>query len=159
MGRFVWTLLAGFAVGTPAIPLGLSLSLPVPATLAAVLLGAAGCVVFAVFAMEHAVRYWQSWRARRKPVLAQADSVGVHADAQFGGAAKRGARRVFDRFGAAGFGIVGPALLGTWGSALLGGALGIPRWRLIGWLMAGITLWCVVLLVVSDAAIAIFSGG
>uniref|UniRef100_UPI0024544AE8 hypothetical protein n=1 Tax=Nocardia cyriacigeorgica TaxID=135487 RepID=UPI0024544AE8 len=42
---------------------------------------------------------------------------------------------------------------------LLGAALGIPRWRLIRWLMTGITLWCTVLLFASDAAFAIFGIG
>uniref|UniRef100_UPI002457056A hypothetical protein n=1 Tax=Nocardia cyriacigeorgica TaxID=135487 RepID=UPI002457056A len=73
--------------------------------------------------------------------------------------AGRRARRVLDRYGVAGFGIAGPALFGTWGSALLGAALGIPRWRLIRWLMTGITLWCTVLLFASDAAFAIFGIG
>ncbi|MGY0500259.1 hypothetical protein ACWZHB_17360 [Nocardia sp. FBN12] len=170
MGRFVGTLLAGFAVGTPAIPVGLSLSLPGPVALIAVLLGAACCVVFAVFAMERARARWQSWRGRRKSVAAQAVSVNtangaapcdatvgqtppVHA--RLSGATGLRAPRVLDRYGVAGFGIVGPALFGTWGSALLGAALGIPRWPLICWLMIGITLWCTVLLVASDAVLAV----
>ncbi|GGR46366.1 hypothetical protein [Streptomyces roseolus] len=172
MGRFVWTLLAGFALGTPAIPLGLSLSLPGPVALLAVLLGSACCVVFAVFAMERARSRWQSWRARRKSPAASAGSapgasadgapptgaaaVGSPAGDRLSGAAGRRARRVFERYGAAGFGIVGPALFGTWGSSLLGAALGIPRWRLIRWLMAGVTLWCAVLLVASDAVLGAF---
>ncbi|MFJ7271621.1 hypothetical protein ACIQV3_34105 [Streptomyces sp. NPDC099050] len=65
--------------------------------------------------------------------------------------AGRRARRLFERYGVVGFGLAGPALFGTWGSSLLGAALGIPRWRLIRWLMAGVTLWCTVLLVASDA--------
>ncbi|MGW6117667.1 hypothetical protein ACWFRF_01395 [Nocardia sp. NPDC055165] len=170
MGRFVGTLLAGFAVGTPAIPVGLSLSLPGPVALLAVLLGAACCVTFAVFAMERARLLWRSWRVRRNPVAAPVDSAAptdgtspVDATApttpaqraRLSGAAGRRARRVLDRYGVAGFGIVGPALFGTWGSALLGAALGIPRRPLIGWLMTGITLWCTVLLVASDAAFAV----
>lgn len=168
MGRFVGTLLAGFAVGTPAIPVGLSLSLPGPVALFAVLLGAACCVVFAVFAMERARLLWQTWRARRKSAVTQyisasdrgsaigATGAGTPAvNARLSGATGQRARRVLDRYGVAGFGIVGPALFGTWGSALLGAALGIPRWPLICWLMTGITLWCTVLLVASDAAFAV----
>ncbi|MFD6397279.1 hypothetical protein [Nocardia sp. NPDC060249] len=170
MGRFVGTLLAGFAVGTPAIPVGLSLSLPGPVALIAVLLGAACCVVFAVFAMERVRLMWKSWRFRRNPIAAQNDSTaptdGTSAvdatgstttarSARLSGATGRRARRVLDRYGVAGFGIVGPALFGTWGSALLGAALGIPRRPLICWLMIGVTLWCTVLLVASDAAIAV----
>ncbi|MGW0035063.1 hypothetical protein ACWDXD_35280 [Streptomyces sp. NPDC003314] len=175
MGRFVWTLLAGFAIGTPAVPVGLSLSLPGPAVLFAVLLGSVCCVVFAVFAMERVRLYWQSWRARRKSLAVSADSVtGMSADGapshgiaalgspagdRLSGTAGRRARRVFERYGVAGFGIAGPALFGTWGSSLLGAALGIPRWRLIRWLMAGVTFWCTVLLVASDAVLDAFGIG
>ncbi|MEV0333922.1 hypothetical protein [Nocardia sp. NPDC050717] len=171
MGRFVWTLLAGFALGTPAVPIGLTLDLPRPFTLSAVLLGAGCCVAVAVFLMERARLHWQSWRNRRNLVAVQADpwadsgstnaiSAGAAAaDSRLSGATGRRAQRIFARFGVAGFGILGPALLGTWGSALLGGALGIPRWRLIRWLMAGIALWSTVLLVVSDAALDVFGIG
>lgn len=174
MGRFVWTFLAGFALGTPAVPLGLSLSLPGPAALFAVLLGAACCVVFAVFAMERARLHWQSWRVRWKTAAIRANSaadaerrtaVGAIsagapvAEARLSGAAGQRARRVLARFGVVGFGILGPALFGTWGSALLGAALGIPRWRLIRWLMTGVALWCTVLLVASDAALSLFGIG
>lgn len=170
MGRFVGTLFAGFVLGTPAVPVGLSLSLSGPVALFAVLLGAACCVVFAVFAMERARLLWRSWRVRRKSAAALADSategdgasaisVTSAADARLSGATGRRARRVLDRYGVAGFGIVGPALFGTWGSALLGAALGIPNWRLIRWLMTGVALWCTVLLVASDAALAVFGIG
>lgn len=174
MGRFVWTLLAGFALGTPAVPIGLSLSLPGPVALFAVLLGAAGCVVFAVFAMERVRLHWQSWRARRNSAAVPAGSakgadgafvVGAALgstpadDARLSGRAGRRARRVLDRYGVVGFGLAGPALFGTWGSALLGAALGIPRWRLIRALMTGIALWCTVLLFASDAAFAVFRIG
>ncbi|MEU9865843.1 hypothetical protein AB0D99_33760 [Streptomyces sp. NPDC047971] len=175
MGRFVWTLLAGFAIGTPAVPVGLSLSLPGPVALFAVVLGSACCVVFAVFAMEWARLHWQSWRARRKSSVVSAGSAtGTSADSapsngtaairspagdRLSGTAGRRARRVFERYGVVGFGLVGPALFGTWGSSLLGAALGIPRWRLIRWLTAGVTLCCAVLLVASDAVLDAFGIG
>ncbi|MFC9896051.1 hypothetical protein ACFVMC_20370 [Nocardia sp. NPDC127579] len=171
MGRFVWTLLAGFALGTPAVPIGLSLSLPGPIALFAVLLGAACGVVFAVFAMERTRLRWQSWRARYTPAAEQADTataadertapgtIPAATQARLSSAAGQRARRVLARFGTAGFGILGPALFGTWGSALLGAALGIPRWRLIRWLMTGVALWCTVLLVASDAAFGLFGIG
>ncbi len=173
VGRFAWTLLAGFALGTPAIPVGVSLSLPGPLALFAVLLGAMCCVIFAVFVMERVRLYWQAWRVRWKSAAVPAVSTkganaafavdavrdGTAADARLSRGGGRRARRVLDRYGVAGFGIAGPALFGTWGSALLGAALGIPRWRLIRWLMTGITLWCTVLLFASDAAFAIFGIG
>ncbi|MEV0431888.1 hypothetical protein [Nocardia sp. NPDC050413] len=174
MVRFVWVFLAGFVLGTPAIPVGLSLSLPGPIALVAVILGAACCVVFAVVAMERARLVWQSWRARWKQAALQTNSttntrggasigaldVGDHAaEGRLSGAAGQRARRVLARFGVPGFGLLGPALFGTWGSALLGAALGIPRRRLIGWLMTGVTVWCTVLLVASDAVLVFFGIG
>ncbi|MGW7444321.1 hypothetical protein [Kitasatospora sp. NPDC054795] len=39
---------------------------------------------------------------------------------------------------------------------MLGTALGLPRWRLIDWLMAGVTLWCTVMLLASEAVIDAF---
>jgi uncharacterized membrane protein len=147
MASFVWAVLAGFGVGTPAVLFGLSLSLPAPVALLAVLVGAACCLLFAVFAMERVRAEWQKRRAGK------AVSTGVpRATDRLLGKTGQRARRVIDRYGAPGFGIVGPALFGTWGSALLGAALGIPRWRLLGWLMVGVTLWCTVLLFASDAA-------
>lgn len=173
MGRFVWTLLAGFALGTPAVPVGLSLALPGPVALLAVLLGAGCCVTLGVHVMERGRLRWQSWRLRRKWAAVQtgsttavegespsAISTGAAAtNSRLAGTAGRRARRILARFGVVGFGLLGPALFGTWGSALLGGALGIPRWRLIRWLMAGITLWCTVLLIASDLAFDVFGIG
>jgi hypothetical protein len=164
VGRFIWSALAGFAIGTPAVPVGLSLSLPGPVALLAVLSGSACSVVFAVFAMERARLRWQFRRARRKSSSAvragsatgapagSAAPVRTAANDRLAGTAGRRARRVVERYGVRGFGLVGPALFGTWGSSLLGAALGIPRWRLIRWLMVGVTLWCTVLLFASDAA-------
>ncbi|WP_280231563.1 hypothetical protein, partial [Nocardia cyriacigeorgica] len=74
VGRFAWTLLAGFALGTPAIPVGVSLSLPGPLALFAVLLGAMCCVIFAVFVMERVRLYWQAWRVRWKSAAVPAVS-------------------------------------------------------------------------------------
>ncbi|MGW5454664.1 hypothetical protein [Nocardia sp. NPDC003979] len=171
MVRFVWAFLAGFVLGTPAIPVGLSLSLPGPIALLAVILGAACCVVFAVVAMERVGLAWQTWPVRWKSAALQGNSttrnqVGASidigelaAEGRLSGAAGQRARRVLARFGVPGFGILGPALFGTWGSAMLGAALGIPRRRLIGWLMTGVTVWCTVLLVSSDAVLVFFGIG
>jgi hypothetical protein len=60
------------------------------------------------------------------------------------------ARRVLLKFGPVGFGLVGPALFGTWVSAVLGSALGLARWRLLGWLVVGATVWSAVLVVLSS---------
>ncbi|MGW8884052.1 small multi-drug export protein [Streptomyces sp. NPDC055749] len=155
MARFAWAVLAGFVLGTPAVPFGLSLSLPAPVALLAVLTGSACCLLFAVFAMERVRARWQKWRATKKDTT---DGTPPKTDRLSGKTGLR-ARRVVDRYGAIGFGVIGPALFGTWGSALLGAALGVPRWRLLSWLMVGVTLWCTVMLVASDAAFDAFGFG
>lgn len=154
MLKFAWAALAGFALGTPGIPFGLSISLAPPLTLVAVLLGAAGCLLSAVFAAGWLRTRWLAWRARRRPV-----TTGPSPEKRrnrLDGATGRRASRVVNRYGVVGFGIIGPALFGTWGSAMLGTALGLPRWPLIGWLMAGVTLWCTVMLLASEALIDTF---
>ncbi|MBC9714839.1 hypothetical protein H9Y04_20005 [Streptomyces sp. TRM66268-LWL] len=151
MLNFAWAVLAGFALGTPAVPFGLSISLAPPVALVAVLLGAAGCLLSAVFAAGWLRTRWLLRRSERRP--ATAGSPPAKRRNRLDGPTGRRAGRVVNRYGVIGFGIIGPALFGTWGSAVLGTALGLPRWRLIGWLMAGVTLWCTVLLLASEALI------
>ncbi|MFD5767682.1 hypothetical protein ACFWIN_17880 [Streptomyces sp. NPDC127049] len=154
MLKFVWAALAGFALGTPAVPFGLSISLAPPLALTAVLLGAAGCLLSAVFASGWLRTRWLDRRAKRRPVTTgpQPEKPRNRLD----GATGLRARHVVNRYGVIGFGIIGPALFGTWGSAMLGTALGLPRWPLIGWLMAGVTLWCTVMLLASEALLDAF---
>ncbi|MFE6912457.1 hypothetical protein [Streptomyces rubiginosohelvolus] len=154
MLKFTWAVLAGFALGTPAVPFGLSISLAPPLALTAVLLGAAGCLVSAVFAAGWLRARWLDWRAKRRRVTT-APPPGKRRN-RLDSATGLRARRVVNRYGVVGFGIIGPALFGTWGSAMLGTALGLPRWPLIGWLMAGVTLWCTVMLLASEALIDAF---
>ncbi|MEU6182868.1 hypothetical protein [Streptomyces coeruleorubidus] len=151
MLNFAWAVLAGFTLGTPAVPFGLSISLAPPIALLAVLLGAAGCLLSAVFTVGWLRTRWQVWRSKRRPITAGAPP-GKRRN-RLDGPTGRRARRVVNRYGVIGFGIIGPALFGTWGSAMLGTALGLPRWQLIGWLMAGVTLWCTVMLLASEALI------
>ncbi len=63
------------------------------------------------------------------------------------GRAKEGGRvrRVWERYGVIGWGLIGPLLLGAPLSAALGVGLGAPRGRLIFWLAAGVMLWTTVL--------------
>ncbi|MFG2905311.1 hypothetical protein ACGF13_09665 [Kitasatospora sp. NPDC048286] len=157
MLNFALAVLAGFALGTPAVPFGLSIPLPPPVALVAVLLGAAGCLLSAVFAAGWLRTRWLLWRSKRRPVTAGPPPENRrNRRNRLDGPTGRRARRLVNRYGVIGFGIIGPALFGTWGSAMLGTALGLPRWRLIGWLMAGVTLWCTVMLLASEAVIDAF---
>jgi uncharacterized membrane protein len=145
MGRFVSVVLAGFVLGAPAVPVGLSFELAPWVVLLAVLLGAFGSLVITVFATERVRRLVRArWvvRPSRVPTRGRASTW-----------ARRSAQAVINRFGAMGFGLVGPALFGTWGAALLGSAIGLARRPLLAWLTMGATLWCSVLLVASDAVV------
>ncbi|MGB3440610.1 MAG: hypothetical protein WBA97_17835 [Actinophytocola sp.] len=165
MGRFWSVWLTGFFAGpSTAAPVGLALRLPAWATVLAVSASAAASFVIALFAME-----WL--RARRRPRLRvfrhlllvrlirrlrrrrqgdpeeRAERAAVRRAARM-----EKARRVLTRFGPAGFGLVGPALFGTWVSAVLGSALGLARQRLLVWLVVGATTWSALLVLATHTA-------
>ncbi len=171
MGRFGSVLLTCFLAGpSAAAPVGLALRLPPWATVLAVSVGAAASFVIALFATEWLRAWWQSgslrgllrwwgrwsllgrlglyrrldsrWRRRREARRARRGTAGAQR-----------ARRLLDRIGPAGFGLVGPALFGTWVSAALGTALGLARWRLLGWLVVGATLWSALLVLASHTVL------
>jgi uncharacterized membrane protein len=149
MGRFVSVVLAGFVVGAPAAPMGRTLDLAPWLALLAALLGALPCFVVALFGMglirPRVTAWWSRSHAGRPSRTAR-------RDARTGRAARQ-ARAIIDRFGPAGFGLVGPTVFGTWGAALLGAALGLSRWPLFGWLAGGTVLWSAALLAAADLAI------
>lgn len=146
MGRFASVVLAGFVVGAPAAPMGRTLNLAPWVALLAALLGALPCFLVALFGMgliRPRVAAWWSRTHAGRPRQASRRSTR----------AARRARAIIDRFGPAGFGMIGPTVFGTWGAALLGAALGLSRWPLFGWLVGGTVLWSAVLLVAADLAI------
>jgi hypothetical protein len=137
MGRFLLIVLAAFLVGAPAAPASLVFGLPHAVALGAVLVGVQCCFGVSLFTMGRLRAWWSSRRTTsRRPSRA-----AVRASA------------VLDRIGPAGFGLVAPALFGTWGAALLGAALGLDRWRLLAWLTAGTALWSTALLLGASAVI------
>jgi hypothetical protein len=128
-------LLTGFLAGpSAAAPVGLVLRLPAWATVLALSVGAWASFVIALFAMD-----WlrTRWPRRRR------DRAEKHA------ARLQRARKVLTKFGPVGFGLVGPALFGTWVSAVLGSALGLARQRLLAWLVVGATTWSALLVLAS----------
>lgn len=166
MGRFWSVWLTGFLAGpSTAAPVGLALRLPAWANVLAVSAGAWVSFVIALFAMEwvrrlRGFRYrprlfaWYSrysliarYRRRRR----EREDSPARAEKQ----AKRleKARRMLTRFGPAGFGLVGPALFGTWVSAVMGSALGLSRRRLLVWLVVGATVWSAILVLASQTVL------
>jgi hypothetical protein len=161
VGRFGSVLLTGFLAGpSTAAPVGLALRLPPWATVLAVSAGAWASFVIALFAMERLRRL-----RRRRPlrifrhtltarlIRRRRSRVDPEERAARDAARMAKARRMLTRFGPAGFGLVGPALFGTWVSAVLGSALGLARQRLLVWLVVGATTWSAVLVLASHTVL------
>lgn len=113
---------AGFALGLPATLVWLT-------TVAGALLG----VVVVVLAGDRL----RSWILRHAGRRRSAEGGRV--------------RRLWERYGVVGWGLVGPLLLGAPLAAALGVGLGAPRRHLVFWLGCGVVLWTTAL----TAAIAL----
>jgi hypothetical protein len=113
-----------FYAAVPAgIAMGSSAALVWAATLAGALLGIAAIVL--------AGDRFRTWLVRR-----------------FGrGGVREGGRlrRVWDRYGVIGWGLLAPLIVGTGLAAAIGVALGAERWRLVVWLGLGAVVWTTVL--------------
>ncbi|MBB4909474.1 hypothetical protein [Actinophytocola algeriensis] len=166
MGRFWSVWLTGFLAGpSTAAPVGLALRLPAWATVLAVSASAWLSFVIALFAMEwlRRVRTRRALRVFRFTLTARLvrrvrraregdPEERAERDAARRAARLEKARRLLTRFGPAGFGLVGPALFGTWVSAVLGSALGLARQRLLAWLVVGATTWSALLVLATHTA-------
>ncbi|MFI2760695.1 hypothetical protein ACH5A3_17725 [Streptomyces echinatus] len=145
MTRFIGTVLAGFILGAPASPWGLARDLHPALAVVAVVLGSLACAGLVIFTAERIRPRWHAWR-RRNPTR-RAPGLG-----RTPGGTSRRARRLFDKLGAPGFGLVGTLIFGTWGTAALGAAMGLPKRRLLTWLAVGVTVWSTVFLTITQVA-------
>jgi hypothetical protein len=112
-----------------AVPAGIAMGLPAPLVWAATLCGALLGITVVVVAGDR-LRTWL------------VDRFG-HGGAREGGRL----RRLWDRYGVIGWGLLAPLLLGAPLAAALGVALGAERGRLVVWLGVGAALWTTVLTV------------
>ena len=112
-----------------AVPTGVAMGLPAPLVWALTVSGSLVGVLLVVMAGER-VRGWLLARFAR-------------------GRAPEGGRlrRVWERYGVVGWGLLAPLVLGAPLAAALGVALGASRNRLLVWLSAGVVLWTSVLTV------------
>lgn len=118
-----------------AVPAGVVMGLPVLLVWVATLVGALLGIAVIVLAGDR----FRTWLVRR-----------------FGrGGVREGGRlrRVWDRHGVIGWGLLAPLLVGTGLAAAIGVALGAERRRLVFWLGAGAAVWTTVL------AVAVALGG
>lgn len=130
-------LLVAAMLGVPSVFYGGALGLSVSTTIVATVVGAMAGVTVNLFASEWILARLKA-RAERKGKTSRLDSLGDRATP------------ILERGGIVGLGVLGPIILGTFGTALLGPALGISRRRLFVALLLGISFWCAVLAVVSD---------
>jgi hypothetical protein len=112
-----------------AVPAGMAMGLPAPLVAAATFAGALLSILVVVVAGDR-LRTWL------------VDRFG-HGGAREGGRL----RRLWDRYGVIGWGLLAPLLLGAPLAAAIGVALGGERRRLVLWLGAGAAIWTTVLTV------------
>jgi hypothetical protein len=110
-----------------AVPAGMAMGLPAPLVWAATLVGALLSVVVVVVAGDRL----RTWLVERFG----------HGGAREGGRL----RRLWDRYGVIGWGLLAPLLLGAPLAAAIGVALGGGRRRLVLWLGVGAAMWTTVL--------------
>jgi len=114
-----------------AVPAGIAMGLPAPLVWAATLCGALTGVWLVVLAGER-LRAW---------LVNRFGHGGVPEEGRL--------RRIWERYGVPGWGLLAPFALGAPLAAALGVALGAPRGRLLLWLSIGVTLWTSALTVIA----------
>jgi hypothetical protein len=155
--QFTVVVLATFALGIVAAPLGLALGLsPVLVWFAAVLGG--GCFVLVATAVLGRIVARVADRAGvvvpiAVPVIGWLwRRIGRRVVGPETVAAVGRATALVDRLGPHGAGLLGP-LLGRWTMPLAGVALRAHRVPLVSWLLAGVALWAAVLVGASQLVI------
>ena len=119
-----------------AIPVAVAAQLNVVAAFIACVVGATTGVVIAAFFGGRIEEWFDS---RKKPgKKGRGDSV----------------RKVFDKYGTVGLGLIGPFATGALLACVLGVALGAPRRSLVLWLFIGIVVWSVILLAAAYLGVA-----
>ena len=122
-----------------AIPAGLALRLhPVTVGVAA----AAGAILAATVVILAGDRL-RAWLARRHDGKLEQGRDGL-------------IRRVWDRWGAMGLGLLAPILTGAPLGAALGLTLGVPAGRLLLWISLGVILWSVIITIAGIFGLAGF---
>ncbi len=110
------------------VPAGIVAGLPAIVVAIAVAGGGIAGVVLTVYVGDAARRWWR-----------------LHRKVRSGPKRSGWIKRVADRYGAPGLGLLAPIVTGPPAGALLGISLGIRRGPLLVWLSIGIAVWSVIL--------------
>ncbi len=122
-----------------SIPTGFALGLhPVTIALVSAIGGMAGATAVTLFGVR--VREWIR-RRRHKKKASKKESGMI--------------KRIWDRYGVVGLGLLAPLITGAPAGTALGIALGAPRQRLLVWMNIGVFIWSVIL----TAAVALGVAG
>jgi len=139
--KYLTVMLAGFVLGGWAVPLGFVLDLgPVPTFLTAVAGGLLGLWLF-LLAGDRIAAYIDGRRKAQagetEPDGADADETQAEESTETREVGRR-LRRIVDRYGAKGLGLIGPIFPGVTASTVAGLALGLDRRSLGKWMTIGI---------------------
>ena len=135
--RVLSLVLVAAILGVPSVFYGDALGLSASTIFFATVAGAMAGVTANLFAADWILARLRA-RAERKGKTSKFDQLGDRATP------------ILEKGGVVGIGILGPIVFGTFGTALVGPALGISRRRVFVALLLGISFWCAVLAVVSD---------
>lgn len=141
--RVVTLILVASILGVPSVFYGDALGLSISTIFLATVIGSMAGVSANLLA-SHWILASLEARAERKGNTSRLERLGDRATP------------ILERGGMIGLGLVGPVVLGTFGTALIGPALGISRRRVFTALLVGVTFWCAVLAVVSDLLVSAY---
>ena len=123
-----------------AVPIGLALGLPAPAIWVAAVAGALMSVSVVALAGD-ALR---GWIVRRRGQATVAGQGRLY--------------RIWVRWGVVGWGLISPLVFAPPMGTAIAIALGAPRRRLLGSMIAGVLLWVTILLAAGEGGIALVHG-
>ena len=141
--RVVSLILVAALLGVPSVFYGEALGLSVSAIFLATVVGSMAGVSANLLASHWIVARIEA-RAERNGTTSKLERLGDRA------------APILERGGLIGVGLVGPIVLGTFGTALICPALGISRRRVFLALLGGVSFWCAVLAVVSELLVSAY---
>lgn len=136
-----------------AVPVGYGFDLSPGATAAAAFVGSVGGTMAMVFVGHLIMPPVRRIYDRVRPGRGDAEGPEA-AEASEDAKESSRARSIVDRFGAPGFGLIGPMTIGGFATAISGVAMGIPKVKLAIWLGIGQALVVILYSLLVDTTVA-----